>query len=629
MNSTRTVRGIAVGLLLAGGTATQAALIADFAMNPTSAFVRQDAINPNTVTPLVIDLAAINVRPGDEITVTEYGGLFFAADRDATFPGSRANITGTHAVFSSSNTVLGEHLQFRVPGATGTAGTTFPTNLGFVLEPTFLTREPTDITQDFAPVRAGTALGNFYYGGAPVIVPEDARFLLVGVIDTYASDNLLDGEYGVRIYAGLDVTPYAFSTFTNATINDPALLANAAIAPDQGVSLVAGSAVFDGDRVQGSASFVDGLHLGDTLNINKGILLTSGDGTPPPTNTATDYSATASGHGIAALDAIVASAGQVTRDGTSLAFDFLLAPEFNGVAVDFAFATEEFPDQEVVDIGAIFVNGVNYAQFPGGQPLSFIAGSATAAQFFDNTGGVLNIEYDGITALLSLRAPAVSGGLNHILFAVADTDDDIFDSGLFISGLRGVLLGEVGGGESGSSPTSPLLPIPGDDPADGFDFALELGDTGLGISTPIFIDPVVALGYTFISSGPNFAEVVVPMALPGGDGDFLIDLGGGVVQPLRAGIPIDLLAFAPGGFSQFSILGIDPAEGLDASDPAAFVTGVKFVSGGSFSVRMIPITGTSVDSPAASGLIVLGMAALFLLRRGRGGRAFAGARAGA
>ena len=47
--------------------------------------------------------------------------------------------------------------------------------------------------------------------------------------------------------------------------------------------------------------------------------------------------------------------------------------------------------------------------------------------------------------------------------------------------------------------------------------------------------------------------------------------------------------FPVGGVSTFSVTGIDPSAALDPSDAGAFVTGLTFVSAGSFSGTMTPI----------------------------------------
>ena len=123
-----------------------------------------------------------------------------------------------------------------------------------------------------------------------------------------------------------------------------------------------------------------------------------------------------------------------TRDAASLAFTINVAPN-SGNAIQFKllFGSEEFPEyaDKYPDIAAVFVNGVNVAFFQNNQkkPLSILAG--TAGDF----GAASNIQYDGMSGLLTLTA-RVNVGQNTIRIAIADTNDSLFDSGLFVSDLR-------------------------------------------------------------------------------------------------------------------------------------------------------------------------------------------------
>ncbi len=146
----------------------------------------------------------------------------------------------------------------------------------------------------------------------------------------------------------------------------------------------------------------------------------------------------------------------------------------------------------------------------------------------------------------------------------------------------------------GSTPENPLLPIVTED---GFLFNFNIGD----LNRPIFIDPVVAIGYDYIvDSGPNFASVL----LPTGIGDDLYDLwtfdsllndfvDSGII--LAGG---DTYNFGAGGVNRFRILGIEPNAELDPNDPTAFVTGLTFTSTGQIQLRQVPITqNTDIQTP--------------------------------
>lgn len=206
-----------------------------------------------------------------------------------------------------------------------------------------------------------------------------------------------------------------------------------------------------------SVSFYDGSL---PLNIGSGLLLTSGDGAPPESNTSTSYGVSfsdgyASGDEVDAQLQAVASAafsgaGSI-RDASILTFQIQVSdPNVQSVRFNVVFGSDEYPeyaDSTFVDIGAVLVNDVNYALFNGesSQPLSVLQTNIDLDNFNDNQSGALPIEYDGVSKLLTVIAP-VQQGLNTIKIGVADTGDQIYDSGLFIANLEGV--GYTGGGLS-------------------------------------------------------------------------------------------------------------------------------------------------------------------------------------
>jgi hypothetical protein len=108
-----------------------------------------------------------------------------------------------------------------------------------------------------------------------------------------------------------------------------------------------------------------------------------------------------------------------------------------------------------------------------------------------------------------------------------------------------------------------------------------------------WLDPAVAVGYTYTASNsPNFAQVLIPAALPGGDDSFTVEFAG-VVHPLTAGIPFLFTDHVAGGVSTFTIRGIDVDENLDPNNPFAFVTGLMWVDGFDGSIIMTPLTSVS------------------------------------
>jgi hypothetical protein len=164
----------------------------------------------------------------------------------------------------------------------------------------------------------------------------------------------------------------------------------------------------------------------------------------------------------------------------------------------------------------------------------------------------------------------------------------------------------------GTAANFPLLPnaiVNG-----GWRFGFGVSDT----SQPVFVDPLVAIGYDyFVDSGPNFASVLLPSV-----GDNLYDLwlwDNTASSWMDSGANLtggSRYDFASGGISKFRILGIEPSAGLDPQDDMAFVTGLWFTSTGSVTMRQVPISfDTAIPAPGALALVPIGLAGLSFARR--------------
>ncbi|MEB3358109.1 MAG: DUF4347 domain-containing protein [Synechococcales bacterium] len=241
----------------------------------------------------------------------------------------------------------------------------------------------------------------------------------------------------------------AFTAF-NPSTEDPQTLVDRLVASGTPLSVVADSITFVG--ADGQASFYDGTLT--ELGIGAGILLTSGDGTPPLTNTQSSYGEAQLGTNDPDLQAVAnsafVSAGE-NQDVNILQFSFIIDnPDILSVGFNLLFGSDEFPEfsnSSFVDVAAVFVNGVNVGLFNNNvnQPLSIIDTNLEVGNFINNgepldfsifngQSRILPIEYDGVSSPLSIFVP-VQQGLNTIKFAVADTGDQIYDSGLLISNM--------------------------------------------------------------------------------------------------------------------------------------------------------------------------------------------------
>jgi hypothetical protein len=109
----------------------------------------------------------------------------------------------------------------------------------------------------------------------------------------------------------------------------------------------------------------------------------------------------------------------------------------------------------------------------------------------------------------------------------------------------------------------------------------------------LFVDPPFAIGYEYTlgPGSPNF-ESVLPPALDG-QNTYELELWNGSAYEHVATIPAgDTWRFEAGGVARFRLMGIDESRHLDVADPAAFVTGLSFVSGDEAELFMTPIPAT-------------------------------------
>lgn len=176
------------------------------------------------------------------------------------------------------------------------------------------------------------------------------------------------------------------------------------------------------------------------------------------------------------------------------------------------------------------------------------------------------------------------------------------------------------GENDGRFEENPLLPD-GTTENGGFIFNVDGSVVGGEI---FFIDPEIAVGYTYEVTGTTFAAVQAPTlaAVPDGDGLYTLAIGA-FETTLAAG---QVYNFAADDVTSFTITGIDTGLMLDPTDDMAFVTGIAVDDVTStFTVTQTPITqdvgtGTGVVPLPASGLLLLsGLLGISGLRRMRKG----------
>jgi hypothetical protein len=194
-------------------------------------------------------------------------------------------------------------------------------------------------------------------------------------------------------------------------------------------------------------TFTGGNSPGTGLGIDSGIILTTGAavGAVGPNNTS-GYSVANGTPGSPILNPLVP--GFQTFDAAILTINFTTSTA-GSVFFNYAFGSEEYPEWvgQFNDVFGFFLDGTapgnNIALIPGTTtPVSIdtINAGVNSQYYIDNNGNnvggtsPLNIQYDGLTSVLTATATNLAAGSHTITLAIADAGDENLDSGVFIQG---------------------------------------------------------------------------------------------------------------------------------------------------------------------------------------------------
>lgn len=403
--------------------------------------------------------------------------------------------------------------------------------------------------------------------------------------------------------------------------------------------LIASDPVFSGFSGQGGTY----TNLAGTYGLpNAGIVLSSGNvidyGTGPNTQTGftTAFSSPATEDQEALLQPITGIGAHF--DAAQLDIEFFAPTAAEQVSFFAVFGSDEFPEfvgGGVTDGFGLFVNGENVAgvlQSGGvpGDPLLPV--NIDHPDFIDLDRAVFEgTELDGVLApngnpVLRFDVPVNPAESNTFTIIIADAGDDVVDSTVYLSSFFSEGIQGGGGDEAvlGTSEIFPILPAnPADPETGGFEIVIP---DDVPVGETIWIDPPVAVGYTFEVDGSTFNTFTAPSLATVADLDGYIIRVGGDSEMIAAGQTIDFLALFGVNPTFFTLDGIDPTLMLDPLNELAFPAGVSFTTTTSgvtvtqtpISVEIDPMTPVPLPASAMlylGGLAVLGAAGLRRRRR--------------
>lgn len=238
---------------------------------------------------------------------------------------------------------------------------------------------------------------------------------------------------------------------TNTTATPFSLVQNTLLGP--GVQLL--SVTYNGDP-QAIGRFTA---FGTNLGINEGIVMTTGtvlnNGSGPHgPNNSPSAGVNNNRPGYSPLNNILGA--NLTTNAAILEFTFI--PYADTVRFKYVFGSEEYREwvgSKFNDIFAFFITGpgipnnpsgpLNIAKLPNGTAVTinnindgteYLVSSYQPAcnncAFFNYNGGGQHIQYDGFTKPLEAVAKVECGKTYKLVIAIADVNDGIFDSGIFL-----------------------------------------------------------------------------------------------------------------------------------------------------------------------------------------------------
>jgi hypothetical protein len=238
--------------------------------------------------------------------------------------------------------------------------------------------------------------------------------------------------YGAMCYA------IAISAWPAIVVNDSVTAAQLAAKLIEGQGcIIISNATYSGSA---QAKGIFSASAGDNLGITSGIILSSGkaqDATGPNNlpNKTTVF-------GTPGDTDLTTLAAQSTFDAAVLEFDF--GTSSREIEIKFVFGSEEYLEYIAFnDVFAFYINGQNIAVLPASAPpvpisVSSINPDQNAQYYRDNpeVTGDVNVQYDGLTVVMTVYASVAPNTSHHAKLAIADGFDAALDSSIFIASFK-------------------------------------------------------------------------------------------------------------------------------------------------------------------------------------------------
>ncbi|MBK8255271.1 MAG: choice-of-anchor L domain-containing protein [Polyangiaceae bacterium] len=251
--------------------------------------------------------------------------------------------------------------------------------------------------------------------------------------------------WGVGVAAVLLGAPSSASAMSIVPTNDAQTLM--AALGGQGINVIS---VQIAPGVNFSGGPPTGTYQDGPLGLPDGMVITSGTaaGAAPPN----DSGSTTGSYGGASNDPLCASVvgAASVNDAVRMTIQFTLGPGADGIAFDWIFGSEEYPEyvgSSFNDAAGVFIrsdSGPGFGPFTNilkdlqGNPITINGPFFSGGTVIVPSAAQPVTEYDGTTPHITTNHALVGGPsvLHELVIVVCDTGDSSYDSGMLIGGLR-------------------------------------------------------------------------------------------------------------------------------------------------------------------------------------------------